>query len=361
MENNMSKRLTSLDALRGFDMLYLVAISYVFLALPKVADIPLFNWLHDQCEHPGWRGFTMYDIVFPMFIFIVGVAMPFSFTKRMQQEGGRQRLFRHVMIRTITLMILGVVLWQESGGPHPEWGFYSVLYRIGIAYFFAALILMNTGIRGQVYWAFGLLFGYWVLIRFVPVPGHSLSEFSHELNFGVYFEGLITSWLSRDFRYVIDPSLMQAVANCVLGVLAGHWLMSDRSPEDKARGLMYAGIAFIIAALVIHMDIPFYKKPGQPTFHFMTVGISTTLLAAFYWIIDVRGHKKWAFFLIVVGVNPITIYVAGFLIGWNGIANVFVGAFDFGNAQDLMIAIVAGVIKWLFLYYLWRQKVFLKI
>ena len=139
----------SLDALRGLDMFFLVCISPLFQVLPELSDNTVFKWLAYQSTHPGWKGFTMYDIVFPMFIFIVGVAMPYSFSRRMKQEGGKKRLFSHVVIRTVTLMILGVVLWQEPGGAHPEWGFYSVLYRIGISYFFASLILLNTSVRGQ--------------------------------------------------------------------------------------------------------------------------------------------------------------------------------------------------------------------
>ena len=129
----MSQRLMSLDALRGLDMFFLVCLSYIFVALPDVSDNTVFRWLADQCEHPEWAGFSMYDIIFPMFIFIVGVAMPFSLTRRMQLEGGKKKLFRHVLIRTFTLMLIGLVLWRSPGGPHPEYGYYSVLYRIGFS------------------------------------------------------------------------------------------------------------------------------------------------------------------------------------------------------------------------------------
>jgi predicted acyltransferase len=363
MEPTISKteRLMSLDALRGLDMFFLVCVSHLFITLPEWSGNTVFKWLAYQCTHPGWKGFTMYDIIFPMFIFIMGVAMPFSFSKRMELEGGKKKLFKHVVTRTITLMILGVILWQEPGGAHPEWGFYSVLYRIGISYFFASLVLMNTNIRGQAYWAFGLLIGYWMLIRLVPVPGHGLSDFSNEVNIGVWIENKISFFLSPDFRFIFNPSLMQAVANCLFGVLAGHWLLSKKSSTEKTIGLLLAGLTLIFLALLIHMDWPFYKKPGFPTFHFMTIGISTLLLSIFYWLIDAKGYKKWAFFLVVIGVNSITIYVVGFIVRFNAIANVFVGGFNFGSAQALMIALVAGTFKWLLMYYLYRQKVFLKI
>ena len=351
----------SLNVLRGLDMFFLVVLSYIFLALPEASDNAIFRWLASQCEHPEWQGFTMYDIVFPMFIFVVGVAMPFSFSRRMAEKKEKKKLFRHVVIRTLTLMILGIVLWRSPGGPHPEYGYYSVLYRIGFSYFFAAIIMMNTGIKGQVYWAFGLFIGHWMLMRFIPVPGYGAGDFSPEGNLGAYIGSRISSWLSPDFRYVFDLSLIPSVSNALFGVLAGHLLKSDRESLDKAKWLLIAGTCFIIAGLIVHLDFPINKKIGSPSFHLLTCGISALLLGLFYWIVDVRGYRKWSFFLVVVGMNPITIYVAGWLIDFNAIANVFVGGFNFGNAQHLVIVTMAGLIKWLFLYYLWRQKVFLKI
>jgi predicted acyltransferase len=361
MELNKSNRLMSLDVLRGLDMFFLTILSYIFLRLPEVSDNALFNWLASQCEHPEWAGFTMYDIVFPMFIFIVGVAMPFSFSRRMDREGGKKELFKHVLIRTIVLMVLGLVLWRSEGGPHPVYGYYSVLYRIGFCYFFAAIIMMNTGIKGQIYWAFGLFIGHWLLMRFVPVPGYGIGDFSPEGNLTTYIGNHISTWVSPNLRYNLSISLIPSVSNALFGVLAGQWLRSGREPMEKAKWLLIAGVLFMLAGLLVHLDFPINKKLGSPSFHLLTCGISTFLLGLFYLIVDVKGYGKWAFFLIVVGVNPITIYVAGWLIGFNDTANVFVGAFDFGNAQSLMIAIIAGLIKWLFLYYLWKQKVFLKI
>ncbi len=354
-------RLISLDALRGLDMFFLVCLSYIFLALPDLSGNAVFTWLASQCEHPDWAGFTVYDIVFPMFIFIVGVAIPFSFSKRMAREGGKKELYKHIFIRTITLMILGIVLWRSPGGPHPEYGYYSVLYRIGFSYFFAAVIMMNTGIKSQIYWAFGLFIGHWLLMRFVPVPGYGMGDFSPEGNLDTYIGNQVAHYLSPNFRYVFDISLIPSVSNALFGVIAGHWLLSDKKPHDKALWLLIAGILFIFAGLIVHFDFPINKKLGSPSFHLLTCGISTFLLGAFYWFIDVKGYKKWAFFLVVVGVNSITIYVAVWLIDFKAIANVFVGRFDFGNAHILMLTVVASTFKWLFLYYLYRQKVFLKI
>lgn len=356
-----SGRLLSLDALRGLDMFFLVGLAGIFRALPEHTDNGLNNWLANQVRHPDWQGFTAYDLVFPMFIFIVGVAMPFSFTKRMEKERGKRELFKHVLIRTLILAILGAVLWQTPGGAHPQYGFYSVLYRIGFSYFFAAIIMMNTGIRGQIYWTFGILIGYWLLMRFVPVPGYGMGDFSQEGNLAAYMHRWVGDVISPKFSYVFSLTLITSVSNAMMGVLAGHWLMSGKNGSRKTIGLLLAGIALILVALVAHLDFPINKKLASPSFTLLTCGISAVLLSLFYWLIDVNGHKKWAFFFVVVGVNPITIYVADFLIDFNKIANVFVGALDFGQANRLVVAITAAAIIWLFLYYLYRQRIFFKI
>ena len=167
--------------------------------------------------------------------------------------------------------------------------------------------------------------------------------------------------MGTNFRYVFSISLIPSVSNALFGVLAGHWLMSERKPDEKAKWVLITGLIAIVLGLLVHLDFPINKKIGSPSFHLLTCGISLTLLGVFFWVMDVRGHRKWAFFLVVVGMNPITIYIAGWLIDFNGIANVFTGAFDFGAGQLLAMVTLAGIIKWLFLYYLYRQKIFLKI
>ena len=355
------ERLLSLDALRGLDMFFLVGISGILQVLPKACDSILCHWLANQCEHPEWNGFTAYDLVFPMFIFIVGASMPFSFARRLEEPGGKKKLREHVIIRTITLAILGVFLWRSPGGPHPEWGYYSVLYRIGIGYFFAAVIMMNTNIRGQIYWAFGLLIGYWLLMRFAPVPRYGIGNLDQENNFAHFISDKVSLYLSPNFHHVFSLTLIPTVSNTLFGVLAGHWIKSDRNPAYKARGLFLAGTIFFAASFIVHLDFPINKNLWSPSFTLLTCGIATLFLSLFYWLIDVKGYNKWAFFFVVVGMNSITIYAAGFIIAWRDLANVIVGRFDFGNANAIVIAIVVATIKWFFLFYLYKQKVFLKI
>jgi len=354
-------RFMSLDALRGLDMFFLTGIAGMFQALPGLADSTFCRWLANQCEHPEWQGFTAYDLIFPMFIFIVGVSMPFSFARRLEADNGKRKLLRHVIIRTITLAILGVFLWQAPGGPNPEYGYYSVLYRIAFSYFFASIIMMNTGIRGQVSWAIGLLAGYYIVMRLVPVPGYGIGDLSKEGNLSTYLSNLVARHLSPNFRYVFSLTLIPAISNALMGVLAGHWLRSSWTPVDKAKGLFLGGSLLFIASFIIHLDFPIIKNLWSPSFTFLTCGISALLLSLFYWLIDIKGYRKWAFFFVVVGLNSITIYVAGWILSFYSLADVIVGRFNFGAAQALMLATVVAAIKWLFLYYLYKQKLFFRI
>jgi len=357
----LKERLHSLDALRGLDMFFLVGLAGIFRALPKLSDNVSFNWLTDQCQHPQWEGFTAYDVIFPMFIFIVGVAIPFSFKKRLSQKGGKHKLYKHIISRTIILSILGVVLWKEPGGAHPTYGFYSVLYRIAFSYLFAGIIMMNTNVKQQAYWAFGILIVYWIVHRFIPIQGYGAGDFSRDGNFNAFVMSKVSLYLSPSFRHVFNPSLLLSVSNALFGVLAGQWLIKGDKSSKKALWLFIAGAGFIVVGLLVHIDFPINKKLGTPSFTLLTSGISAALLALFYWIIDVKGYKKWSFFFIVVGMNSITIYVANSLFNFRAVTNVFVGGFDFGNAQALIFALVSATIKWLFLYYFYKQKVFLKI
>lgn len=357
----LKERLISLDALRGLDMFFLVALTGIFRALPKLSDNAIFNWLSDQCVHPEWQGFTAYDVIFPMFIFIVGAAMPFSFAKRLTQPGGKRKLYQHIIIRAIILSVLGVILHQKPGGAHPAYGFYSVLYRIAFSYLFAGIIMLHTNIRQQAYWAFGILTGYWLAHRFIPVPGYGAGDFSQAGNLNTFLMSIVADTISPAFKYMFSLSLLSSVANALFGVLAGQWLMRANKSPQKALWLCFAGIGLIVAGLLVHLDFPINKKLGTTSFTLLASGISAVFLATFYWVIDIKGYKKWAFFFVVVGMNSITIYVANSLLNFRAITNVFVGGFDFGSGQALVFALTAAAIKWLFLYYLYRQKFFFKI
>lgn len=357
------QRLMALDVLRGIDMFLLVALATIFRALPTVSDNAVFRFLDQQVRHPEWHGFTLYDLIFPLFIFIVGVAIPFSHEKRLQQGDGRWQLYRHILVRTVVLTILGLIFWGTPGGAHPTYGYYSVLYRIGISFCFAALIAMHTRPRSQVLGAAALVGGYWLALLYIPVPGYGAGDFSQEGSLTRYLGQQAAETLGPNFRYVFSITLIPSIATALLGVVAGHWLRSSRSAGVKAAGLVLAGAACIAASLLAHASVPINKNMWSPSFTLLTVGLSSLLLGITYWVVDVRGWRRAAFFFVVVGVNPIVIYLGTRLINFRKIAEVFIGGFSesFGAATPLVTAIATATVIWLFLYYLYVNKIFLKV
>jgi predicted acyltransferase len=261
------------------------------------------------------------------------------------------------------LTLLGLVYWGTPGGAHPEYGYYSVLYRIGISYCFAALITLHTGPRGQALWALGLLIGYCLATLYVPVPSYGAGNFTREGCLQTHLSERVAATISPRFRYVLSITLIPSIANALFGVLAGQWLRSSRRPGLKTLGLLLAGAAFVAFGLVAGEFIPINKKMGSTSFTLLTVGLSLLLLGVSYWLVDVRGWRRAAFVFVVVGMNPIVIYLGTRLINFHRIAGVFIGDFadSFGSAAPLATAITSALLIWLFLYYLYVNKIFVKI
>lgn len=357
-KNHQKERLKSLDAIRGLTMFTLIGLGSIFSSLPYISNNTILNWLSFQSKHPEWQGFTMWDLIFPLFIFIMGVAIPFSFKNR---RSTKKYLYKHITIRSITLLIIGIILWQQPGGAHPHYGYYHILYRIAFSYFFASLIILNSNIHKQLYWAIGLFLGHWILLRFVPVPEYGIGNFTREGNMNSYIETMIGMFVSPKVKYMLSPSLIPSVSNALLGAIIGNMLLSNNDKYKNLKKLLVIGSVLVFFGLLVHLDFPINKKLGSPSFTLLAAGICVLLLSFFYWIVDLKGYTKWAFFLIVVGMNPLAIYIFTTLVDFNIIANVFVGGFNLSRFQPLVVVLTATTLKWLFVYYLYKQKFFFKI
>jgi predicted acyltransferase len=369
MSNNsdvgLQGRLLSLDALRGLDMLFLLGISGVFRALPKLSDNGVFNFLAGQCQHTVWHGFHIYDLIFPLFIFMVGVSVPFAISKRLQDGYSRKKLYFHIIRRSLMLFFLGLIFNGFLGFDFSNFTYTGVLQRISIAYFFSALIVMNTDIRMQAISAGSLLVIYWLLMILVPVPGYGAGVITPEGNLHTYIDQqLLPGKLGNGF-YDEDGILQQisSIAVCLAGVLAGHWLRSSYTQNKKVLGLMLAGFASVLIAIVWNFSFPIIFRLWSSSYAMLVIGLSSLLLSLFYWIIDVKGYTKWAFPFVVAGLNSITIYLVAKLFSFGIIVNIFVyGFIDYlGPFKPLFWALCILTVEWLFLYFLYKKKVFLKV
>jgi predicted acyltransferase len=361
-------RLASLDALRGFNMFWIMGGAELFAAVAKYCN---FAWLNpisgNLTEHVSWEGFHYHDMIFPLFLFIMGVTFPFSTARRQEEGVSRGRLAYRVLVRAATLVFLGWVyygLFELKGIEHQR--MMGVLQRLGIAWGIAALISLYTNVRGQIAATCALLVGYWIAMRYLHVPGFPAGTYSPEGNFANYIDRLVFLPGQLYEKYG-DPeglfSTIPAIATAMLGILAGHWLRTTNTSAKKAEGLALAGVACIAFGYLWALDFPVIKKIWTSSYVLVAGGWSLLLLAAFYWAIDIRGWRRGVFFFTVIGMNPITIYLGQRIIDFDKIAGFFFGglAAHLVPLSEIITAASGFGVRWLFLLFLYRRKIFLKV
>jgi len=363
--NIRSERIVSIDALRGFDMFWITGGAGVFLALFRMIDSPITRGLAAQLHHSKWNGFTFWDLIFPLFLFIVGVALPLSLSKRLKRGDSKREIIFHMIKRTAVLIMLGFIYNGILDLNFSEFRYAGVLQRIAICYFFSSFIVLYFNIRGQAITFALLLVIYWSVMKLVPVPGFGPGVLTPEGNLSGYIDRLLLPGKFCCYGFGDNEGILStvpAVATTLMGVLSGHLLKSNYSQINKAIRLLIAGTASILLGAAWSLIFPINKLIWTSSYVLYTGGWSMILLSVFYWIIDIKRWKKWAFPFIVIGMNPITIYVAQSVFDFGIIAGIFVHGFinHLGAFRPLFWAICVLCVKWLFLYFLYRQKIFLK-
>ncbi len=368
MNTSVTQRLYSLDALRGFDMVWIMGAEEIFHGLAKATSSPFWGALSNQFTHPIWNGFHIYDLIFPLFLFLAGVSTPYSVGRELGKGKSRQQLMIRVIKRGIILVLLG---WVYNNGlqlrPLSEFRFSSVLGRIGIAYMLANIIYLFTKERAQVIWFAALIIGYWLILKFTSAPGFAPGDLSMQGNFASYVDrSILPGKLSLGIHDTVGFfNNIPAISSALAGVLTGTFLKSNSLPPLKKAGwLAGCGIASLVLALLWNLDFPINKNLWSSSFVLLTTGLSLILLAVFYYIIDVRGYKSWAFFFKVIGMNSILIYISGKFINWSYTTNGLFKWLDqlIGNPYNVVVmAVCLVMIKWVFLYVLYQKKIFLRV
>ncbi len=361
-------RLQSLDALRGFDMFWIIGGDVVVKALARWADWSASDSIDSQLEHVPWEGFHFYDLIFPLFLFLVGVVIPFSLDKLRASGESRAALYWRIARRTLLLFALGLLCNGILQFDFANLRMAGVLQRIALCYGCAALIVMHTGVRGQALATAAILLGYWALLALVPAPGSSAGDYTITGNLPGYLDRhyLPGKILPQYYGYGDNEGILStlpAVATALLGALAGHWLRSVRSATLKLLGLILAGFASLLLGNVWGMAFPIIKNIWTSSYVLVAGGWSLLLLALFYGVIDVLGWRRWAFFFTVIGANAITIYVVPRFIDFPKIARFFLGGvIDHSGAfAPVALALSILAVKWLFLLYLYRKRMFLRV
>lgn len=364
----ISERLFSLDALRGFDMFWIMGAEEIFHGLFKVTGSPFWGAISNELTHPDWNGFHFYDLIFPLFLFIAGVATPYSVGRELEKGKTREQMLWRVVRRGLTLVVLGII--YNNGlqlRPLSEVRFASVLGRIGLAYMFANIIYLYAKERSQIIWFCCLLIGYWLLLKFTSAPGFPRGDLTMEGNFASYIDRSIVP--GKLYLGIHDPeglmSTLPAIATGLLGILTGGFLKkASPSPSKKALWMAITGLVFIGLAHLWDLDFPINKNLWSSSFVLNVGGYSLILLSVFYYIIDVRGYKRWAFYFKVIGMNSILIYMSGRFINWEYTTEGFfkwLGQLVGDPWNIVVMAICYVMIKWLFLYVMYRKKIFLRV
>lgn len=365
------ERLLSLDALRGFDMLWIAGGEYLMVVLAAYTGWPVFQWAAGQMEHVAWEGFRFYDMIFPLFLFIAGVSMPFSILKRQKRGESMRKIYLHLFRRLFLLILLGLIYSGILRFDFEKQRYASVLARIGIAWFLAAVIVLNTSVRGQVYWFAGILIAYYAIMKYIPVPGFGAGVLTPEGNLAAFIDqkflpGRMCCYTFGDNEGIL--STFPAVCTALLGTFAGHLLISDPKKltgTKKALILFGAGLIALALGKLWNLSFPIIKNLWTSSFVLYAGGWSLILLSFFYLVIDVWGFRKWSFPFVVIGLNSITIYMLN-----SGIIDFEqMGKYFFGGLASLFaepaqpVILVSGAVlcMWTFLYILYRNKIFLKV
>lgn len=367
--NLTNQRLYSLDALRGFDMFWIMGAEAIFYRLSDITDAPFWNAMANQFIHPDWHGFTAYDLIFPLFLFIAGVATPYSLGKQIEKGKDKRALTIRVIKRGLILVLLGVI--YNNGlkiMPIEEIRFGSVLGRIGLAYMFANIIYIYFAQRAQMIWFGCIMIGYWLLFLLTAAPGFPAGTLSMEGNIISYLDRTIMP--GKLYLGIHDPegffSTIPAICTALLGIFVGTKLKAV-TPEDQLitiRNLVVIGVGMIVLAEIWDLVFPINKNLWTSSFTLLCGGISILLMMAFYYVIDVLGYKKWSFFFKVIGMNSILIYMSGDFIRWSYSTEALFGWLgqlvgDPYNSVVMVFCLLA--VQWVFLYVLYRQKLFLKV
>lgn len=302
---NRPERLASLDAFRGLTIAGMILVN----------NPGSWEHVYAPLRHAAWHGWTPTDLVFPFFLFIVGVAMAFSLPKQLERLG-RAGIYAKILRRAATLFALGLLLNAFPDFDLATLRVGGVLQRIALAYLATAVVHLETGRRAQWWTTVGLLAGYWAALALVPVPGYGRGDLTPEGNLAAWIDRQLLP--GRLWQGSWDPegllSTLPAIATTLIGLLAGYWIRSARDRAEIAAGMFTTGWGLILLGLAWDLVLPINKNLWTSSYVLFTAGAALEGLACCYWLIDVRRHRRWARPAIVFGVNALAVYVLSSLV-----------------------------------------------
>jgi len=365
MDTTYQNRIHSIDILRGFDMLMIVLADQFFHKLNKGVDSNFTAALAEQFSHPEWLGFRFYDIIMPLFLFVVGAVIPFSVSKYIHISGTRKPLFLKLLRRFFILFVLG---WIVQGNlldfDLSKFKIFSnTLQAIAVGYVFTTLAYLYLKPAQRHLFLMGCLLVYSLFLTLPIIPGIGRSTLKPDANFAIYVDQLIFGSFEDGKQYTWFLSSLGFIATTLSGLFAGTVIKNQKDKMKVVQTLLIYGAIALSLGILGNIWHPVVKKIWSSTFVLVSSGICYFLVAAFYWIIDVKKKFKWAFFLKVIGMNAITAYVVTHVLPFPKIASfILYGLAPYTGSYYELINVIGGfALLYLLLWYMYQNKTFIKV
>jgi predicted acyltransferase len=358
-------RILSVDALRGFDMIWIIGVRKIFKGLDEACHCTTTNWICSQLEHAEWYGFTFYDLIMPLFLYLVGISMVYSMRKRLSLNPSKRALWKHISIRIVVLWILGMAVQGKLLTYDIEQikFFSNTLQAIAAGYLLASFIILYLPVVYQVVVTVGLMLAYWGVFELVHVPLVGVGLYTPDGNIAMYLDKLVLGHFQDGTTYTWILSSLNFGATTMLGVFTGYLLQSSKKPVEKCYHLAGAGIILIIAAYAWMPFHPLVKHLWTGSFVLFSGGLCLLLLSGFYLVIDVLEYRKWSLFFVIVGSNAIAAYTSASIFDYRLIAKVFVGGLEkyVGVWYPFLLALGGFMVLYLILWYMHKNKILIRI
>ena len=376
METTVSKRLGSVDVLRGFDLFCLVFLEPIITSVGEAVRTPLMGKILTQFNHVAWEGFAFWDIIMPLFLFMAGVSMPFSFAKY-AQSASKRPLYARILKRVMLLWIFGMMCQGNLLALDSQriYLFSNTLQAIAIGYLFSSIFLLHCGQKTQIADSAGLLLLYWVLLTFVKVDGFGGGDFTPDGNLAEYVDRVVlgrfrdASTVTPDgidfgfYRYTWIVSSLNFIVTVMSGAFAGQILKGKGPETSKIKHLCLIGVSLILAGLAWSVQMPIIKTIWTSSMTLFSSGICFLLMALFYYLIDYNNYGMGLGWLKIFGMNSILAYMLSQIVDFSSVVHsVFYGCEQFlGSYYPVLVTIGNVTILFAILLVCYRNKLFLKV